>query len=122
MICHKEHQLLGATITAMDHRILNDQLLCTTCHFDRHEGLFGEQCRECHRIKTWKVPGYRHPVGDGTDCYRCHKGPQSHYDERFWDLIVKDMEEESIPVRDCWRCHTIHHWPHLKMEHKMSTS
>ncbi len=122
MACHKEHQMLGANISIMDHKPLNEELLCTTCHFDRHDGLFGRNCRECHGIRSWKVPGYRHPVEDRTDCYRCHKGPQSHYDERFWDLIVKDMEKESVPERDCCQCHTIYHWRYRRMEHEIPTS
>jgi hypothetical protein len=119
LTCHKEHQLLGTTITAMDHRILNDDLLCSTCHFDKHEGLFGEQCRECHGIKTWKVATYKHPPEDRRRCHVCHKGPQSHYNTRFWLLIVEDMGQEDIPQEDCWRCHGIYHWGHLKMEHRI---
>lgn len=120
LICHKEHRLLGTTITAMDHRILNDQLLCTRCHLDRHDGLFGQRCRECHGIKTWNVTGYRHPPEERRKCYLCHRGPQSHYNDRFWGLIVQDMAQKNILQKDCWRCHSIYHWGHLKMAHRIS--
>lgn len=122
VVCHKEHRMLEATISEMDHTLLNEELLCTACHFDRHDGLFGHSCRQCHGLRSWKVNGYRHPSEERDDCYRCHKGPQSHYDERFWNLIVKDMDQEDIPQKDCWRCHTIYHWQHLKMEHTIVSS
>ncbi|WP_268750707.1 hypothetical protein [Desulfatitalea tepidiphila] len=38
----------------MDHALLNPELLCATCHFDPHEKLFGENCRECHVIHDWQ--------------------------------------------------------------------
>jgi len=120
LVCHKEHRMLGMTISKMDHTILNEQLMCTQCHFDRHDGLFGENCRECHGINSWEVEGYRHPAQERTDCSRCHRGPASHHDVRFWNLIVKDMEMETVSQNDCWRCHTIYHWRHLKMKHKIA--
>jgi hypothetical protein len=119
--CHKEHGLFDSTISKMDHTLLNEGLLCTQCHFDRHEGLFGENCRQCHGLQTWKVQGYRHPSEDNVNCVRCHREPQSHCDERFWNLI-EGKEQESVPRRDCWRCHTIRHWRHLKMKHRICPS
>ena len=122
LACHKEHRILGFAISKMDHSLLNEQLLCTQCHFDRHDGLFGPECRECHGIRSWKVAQYRHPEEDRTDCYRCHRGPHSHYDERFWNIMVKDMGREFLPRKDCWQCHTIYHWRHLLMEHDIPRS
>lgn len=112
--CHKEHGLLEAGISKMDHTLLSGELLCSQCHFDPHKGLFGPNCRDCHGIRNWKITGYRHPEADRTDCNRCHKGPASHYDERFWKIILKDVGILSINPEDCWQCHTIFHWPHLK--------
>ena len=120
LVCHKEHHMLGPTISEMDHRILNDELLCTACHFDQHSGLFGKECRECHGLRSWKVAGYKHPPAERRDCYLCHRGPQSHYEPRFWQLILKDMGNKDISQDDCWRCHGIYHWEHLKMEHQIS--
>ena len=112
--CHKEHGLLEAGITKMDHTLLNGELLCSQCHFDPHKGLFGQNCRDCHGIRDWKIAGYHHPAEDRTDCNRCHKGPASHYDEIFWDFILKDMGMVSIQPENCGQCHTISHWPDLK--------
>jgi hypothetical protein len=33
---------------------------------------------------------------------------------------VEDMEMESVDRKDCWRCHTIFHWPHLKQRKTVS--
>lgn len=117
LTCHKEHGLLGETISDMKHTVLHEDLVCTDCHFDRHEGLFGSECRTCHAITTWKVPGYRHPEAGRKDCFKCHKAPESHYHEPFWNLILKDMRRKDISPEDCWNCHTIRHWRDLAMEH-----
>jgi hypothetical protein len=34
--------------------------------------------------------------------------------------MVEDMEQKDISQKDCWRCHSIFHWGHLKMEHEIS--
>jgi hypothetical protein len=122
MFCHKEHRLMEAGISKMEHALLNEALLCTQCHFDPHDGLFGQACRECHRIRTWKVAGYRHPGAHRTDCRLCHKGPDSHGDKRFWKMIVGDMGMASADQKDCWRCHTIFHWDRLKPRKALRTS
>ncbi|MBN1848140.1 MAG: cytochrome c3 family protein [Deltaproteobacteria bacterium] len=114
MSCHKEHGRLEGGITKMDHTLLNEELLCSRCHFDPHEKLFGENCRDCHGIRTWAIKGYEHPAPDRTNCSRCHKGPASHYDERFWKIILEDVGDGPASPNDCWRCHTIFHWPHLR--------
>jgi len=120
LVCHREHRMLGTTISRMDHTILNEKLMCSQCHFDRHDGLFGENCRQCHGITSWRVQGYRHPGAGRIDCFKCHKPPGSHYDVRYWSLIVKDMSQESIAPEDCWQCHSIYHWRELKMAHNLS--
>jgi hypothetical protein len=114
MSCHQEHGLIDGGISRMEHKLLNEELLCTQCHFDPHRGLFGQKCRECHRIRTWNVARYRHPAPNRTDCYLCHKGPESHSDARFWKMIVKRMGKESADQKACWRCHTISDWSHLQ--------
>lgn len=117
LTCHKEHGMLGRTISKMDHTVLNKRLLCTQCHLDRHDGRFGQDCRQCHGIGTWRIEPYRHPAEKRRDCHQCHRGPASHYDVDFWRLILEDMAGQEVSQKDCWRCHTIDHWRHLKMRH-----
>lgn len=120
--CHQEHRGATAKISQMDHTLLNGDLLCSQCHLDRHNGLFGQECRECHRITTWKVQGFRHPPEEKKNCSRCHKAPRSHYDEHFWGLIEKDhfqgqAETKPIEVKECWLCHNTrpHSWRHRRI-------
>lgn len=114
--CHQEHGVFDAGISRMKHTLLNEALLCTACHFDIHRGMFGEACRECHRISTWKIEGYRHPSAERRDCARCHKSPAFHKDERYWRMILERTGAENASSEDCWRCHTVNHWPHLEMK------
>lgn len=112
--CHQEHGVFESGISEMDHTLLNEALLCTACHFDVHRGLFGEDCRECHLISTWKIEGYRHPSAERRDCARCHKPPAFHEDARYWQVILESTGVENATPKDCRRCHTVNHWPHLK--------
>jgi len=38
-------------------------LNCATCHQtrDRHFGLFGADCAQCHTTSQWTIPEFRHP-------------------------------------------------------------
>lgn len=119
--CHTEHRGYGADISKVDHTLFNPDLSCTDCHYDAHNGKFGEDCRACHRIDTWEIKGYRHPPAESKDCHRCHGPPASHHVEDFWDKIIEGhemiMDREDLPdMEDCWRCHTTHRWGHLMMD------
>jgi len=117
--CHREHGGAAADISRMDHTLLNGELLCTQCHFDKHDGLFGRDCRACHGITTWKVEGYRHPPEGNRECARCHRAPRSHYEPEFWSRIEKGMSETSVSQKKCWECHRVHDWRHRKMGHAL---
>ena len=121
--CHFEHLGPDASISRVDQTLFNGNLQCTQCHLDPHKGLFGSSCRECHRIKTWKVQGFRHPKDEERECYRCHRPPRSHLDKRFWTEILEGhnpgsaQQVSTVKLKDCWRCHITHRWAHLRMEH-----
>ena len=119
LVCHKEHGLYGQSITRMKHAILNAELRCTKCHFDQHEGLFGQECRQCHGIKSWKIKNYQHPSNESQKCNLCHKAPRYHYDDRYWQMMIEEMQKKTVKPDQCWQCHTIYHWSHLKMEHSL---
>lgn len=123
--CHFEHRGLDARISKVDHTLFNGNLQCTQCHLDRHEGLFGRECRQCHEITSWRIKGFRHPPEGDTNCSRCHKAPGSHYDDHFWTLIEEahfraEKGKKKIPVQECWRCHITHKWAHMRMQHNLS--
>lgn len=122
--CHTEHQGVNADISQVNHTLFNGKLQCTQCHLARHHGLFGQNCRECHGITTWKVQGFRHPPAETKECNRCHRAPASHYAEQFWSRIEsthspKGEPSQPVPRKECWRCHTVHRWSHLMMEHTL---
>ena len=118
--CHVEHRGGPGDISRMDHTLLNGRLMCTRCHTDVHSGLFGSDCRECHGIKTWDIPGFRHPPQDERQCSLCHAVPFSHEDTGFWKKIEMTHEKEwqDVERKDCWRCHTTRNWRHLIMAHQ----
>lgn len=119
--CHSEHRSTRELLSRADHTLFNGDLSCTRCHTDIHGGLFGTDCRECHGMEDWEVPGFRHPPKDERECLRCHRAPYSHHDQTFWRKIEETHGEEfkDIPPEDCRRCHTTDNWRHLFMEHPM---
>ncbi len=122
MKCHTEHKGTRDGISHMDHALLNENLLCTQCHLDPHEGLFGQDCRGCHGISTWRIAGFQHPSEKKRQCSRCHRPPRSHLDEGFWRRIMEEHQGKSkfrmLESRDhCWGCHITHRWSHLRMKH-----
>jgi hypothetical protein len=103
----------------MDHTLLHPNLACSRCHLDPHEELFGEHCRDCHAISTWRVAGYRHPSRENGQCAKCHNPPMSHRDDAFWKRIQQRHYKragENIPEpASCSECHVTHDWRHLMM-------
>ena len=122
--CHTEHIGYGADISEVDHTLFHPDLSCTDCHFEVHDGKFGDDCRACHGIDTWEIEGFRHPPFEDRNCHRCHAAPASHHEDGFWDQIIEGhgilLDREDPPdVEECWRCHTTHRWGHLLMEHDL---
>lgn len=118
--CHREHRNPETPVSAMDHTLLNGNLKCTICHLDPHGGLFGANCRECHGLGNWKVPGFKHPDPEKENCSRCHRPPRSHQGEHYRQIILgfhlrNQPEVKDVPATECWRCHVTHDWRHLKM-------
>jgi hypothetical protein len=122
--CHIEHRGYAADIAKVDHTLFHPELSCTQCHFDAHDSKFGDDCRACHGISTWKIEGFRHPPRDRRNCHRCHEAPASHYEPVFWEQILKKHQivldrAEDVPVEECWSCHTTYKWGHMMMEHDL---
>ena len=122
--CHTEHNGHAADISDVDHTLFNPDLSCTRCHLDAHDGKLGKTCRSCHGISTWTVEGFVHPASNNRNCHRCHEAPRSHKKKLFWKEIQKEHQlsidtEDPPSVEDCWRCHTIHRWDHMRMDHEL---
>jgi hypothetical protein len=118
--CHREHAGGAQPAAAMDHTVLSGGLECSLCHLDPHGARFGADCRQCHGLASWSVPGYRHPPAEERQCHRCHPAPASHQGEHYREIILSfhlqnHPELRQAPARECWRCHVTHDWRHLKM-------
>ena len=138
--CHVEHRGTNIRPVVMDHlelariggRILKrsprgdaEALNCAGCHstIDRHLGLFGKDCAQCHVTASWRIAGYQHPSPSSFDCAQCHQAPPSHYMMHF-DKISKKIagqEDEKVAeccgpaqVRQCFRCHQTTSWNDIR--------
>ena len=91
-------------------------LSCVTCHKtkDRHQGLFGTDCAQCHGTMAWTIPEFRHPSVASQSCAQCHQAPPSHYMEHFHMVSMKVAGQEHADVRQCFVCHQTTSWNDIK--------
>ena len=87
-------------------------LNCATCHQtkDRHRGLFGTDCAQCHGTTKWTLPEFRHPSSVSQSCAQCHQAPPSHYMEHFRMISMKVAKQEHAQVSECFKCHQTTSW------------
>lgn len=100
-----------------DHRAAEEALLnCAVCHGtkDKHVGLFGGDCAQCHATSQWTIPEFRHPPATSRDCAQCHQAPPSHYMEHFQMISMKVVGIEHADVRQCFLCHQTTSWNDIK--------
>jgi hypothetical protein len=91
-------------------------LNCVSCHAtkDRHAGLFGRECAQCHATTTWTIENFQHPSPRSVDCAQCHQAPPSHYMEHFAMISRKMAGQENAEVDQCYRCHQTTSWNDIR--------
>ncbi len=112
-------------LNQIDQHSADVALNCLGCHStkDRHLGLFGKDCAQCHTTTKWTIEGYQHPSPNSTTCAQCHQAPPSHYMMHF-DMISKSIagQEDAkvsgccgkVEVRQCYRCHQTTVWNDIR--------
>jgi hypothetical protein len=91
-------------------------LNCATCHQtkDRHFGLFGNDCAQCHGTTKWTLPEFRHPSPVSQSCAQCHQAPPSHYMMHFKMISMTIARVEKAEVNQCFLCHQTTSWNDIK--------
>jgi hypothetical protein len=129
--CHPEHQGGWRPPSTMDHATLaaigmrqtggkdarpETVLDCAACHGtkDRHFGLFGQDCVQCHTTTRWTIPEFRHPSARSTDCAQCHQAPPSHYMGHFHMVSARVAGKPHARVEQCYLCHQTTAWNDIK--------
>ena len=102
----------GRTALTPEEAILN----CVSCHAnkDRHFGLFGQDCAQCHGSVAWTIPEFRHPAPTSLDCAQCHQAPPSHYMMHFKMISMTTAGVEKAEVSQCFLCHLTTAWNDIK--------
>ena len=95
---------------------LEATLDCATCHAskDRHWGLFGADCGQCHAATQWTIAEFRHPPPSSLDCAQCHQAPPSHFMEHFRMISMKVAGQEHARVEQCYLCHQTSAWNDIR--------
>jgi hypothetical protein len=91
-------------------------LNCAACHStkDRHRGLLGSDCAQCHGTIKWTLPEFRHPSPVSQSCAQCHEAPPSHYMMHFQMISMKIAGVEKAEVSQCFLCHQTTSWNDIK--------
>jgi hypothetical protein len=109
----------------LDEKSTGEVLNCVGCHStkDKHLGLFGQECAQCHSTTKWTISGYQHPSPRSTQCAECHQAPPSHYMMHFSMISTKIAGQEDagktgccgpVEVRQCQRCHQTTSWNDIR--------
>lgn len=101
------HPRLGAGESALN---------CASCHItkDRHQGLFGASCAQCHATTQWTITEFRHPSLRSTECAQCHKPPPSHSMMHFPMMSAPMARQPNAKVNQCYLCHQSTSWNDIK--------
>ena len=109
----------------LDESSAREALNCLGCHStkDRHVGLFGKDCAQCHATTSWRIAEYQHPSPRSLDCAQCHQAPPSHYMMHF-DMVSKKVARQEdaqvagccgpAQVNQCYRCHQTTSWNDIR--------
>lgn len=91
-------------------------LNCASCHSfqDKHDGLFGQQCADCHAVETWEVVGFLHPSAKSQECNQCHQAPPSHYMMHFEMMDQAVTGQHGARVEQCYLCHLTNSFNEIK--------
>jgi len=112
-----QHDSAGQVQSAHPHISSKEMLLnCTACHStkDKHFGLFGADCAQCHGTTAWTIPQFRHPSPTSRDCAQCHQAPPSHYMEHFRMISMMVARQPHARVEQCFLCHQTTSWNDIK--------
>ena len=107
----------SASARPANHRAAEEALLnCATCHQtkDRHMGLFGNDCAQCHGTTKWTIPEFRHPSPVSQSCAQCHQAPPSHYMMHFKMISMSIASQPNAQVSQCFLCHQTTAWNDIK--------
>ena len=104
---------------SVNHRRLgaNDSMLnCVGCHAtkDRHKGLFGSDCAQCHATTQWTIAQFAHPSTRSTECAQCHQPPPSHSMMHFSMMSAPLARQPNAKVNQCFLCHQTTAWNDIR--------
>ena len=91
-------------------------LNCSTCHAneDRHRGLFGSECAQCHNQQAWTISSFRHPSPRSSECASCHAAPASHSMMHFRMMVLPRAGQPNARVEQCYLCHQVDAWTNMQ--------
>ncbi len=130
---HGEHQQLSCESCHSNHKFEKGRTECVSCHLgkDKHLGLFGNVCKDCHQEKDWKKTHFDH-FKDANfqlnhqhrviSCESCHrKDLPLKLPKECNDCHKLDDVHQGGNGEDCSQCHSEKDWKKTQFDHSKDT-
>jgi len=109
-------------------------MACYDCHRinDKHRGVMGRKCKDCHSEKDWKKQRFSHDKDtkfplhgrhQKLRCEACHETNVYKEDlgQKCFDCHQKDDEHKGRYGKKCADCHGEKRWDKVKFDHQKDT-
>lgn len=101
---------------------------CIGCHRkdDKHKGILGAQCGQCHTANDWTETLFDHDKTDfklvgshqRADCLKCHTTPQLKTTPKdCYGCHQKNDPHKGKLGQQCERCHSESNWKKMSFDH-----
>ena len=129
-----KHRQVKCASCHLGERYKGTPLLCKSCHKkdDRHKGIFGTKCDDCHAEKDWKETQFDHDRNNAyplrlkhkqVKCESCHKADWTRGKLKTACISChqKDDKHQNIFGSKCETCHAEKDWKEIVFDHDKQT-
>ncbi len=128
-----EHKQLSCESCHSNQEFEKGRTECVSCHLgkDKHLGLFGTECKDCHQEKGWSKTRFDH-FRDANfrlkhqhkeiSCEGCHRtGLPLELPNQCVDCHKVDDAHQGANGDDCSQCHSEINWNKTQFDHSKDT-
>ncbi|TAK02613.1 MAG: cytochrome C [Candidatus Manganitrophaceae bacterium] len=123
-----KHQTVGCEKCHAAAPFSSTPTTCVGCHQkeDKHKGVLGRQCENCHTAAAWKKILFDHNktefklIGRHQEapCLKCHKSPQLKETPKVcFSCHQKEDRHKGVLGRQCESCHSAEGWKKILFDH-----
>jgi hypothetical protein len=131
-----KHSQVKCTSCHLDGKFKGTSRLCNTCHRkdDKHKGIFGIKCEDCHNEKKWSETQFDHdtksvypllPKHNQIKCAGCHKDDWVKGKLKTACISCHQRDDKHTTTAGfgtkCETCHIERDWKEIVFDHDRKT-